>query len=235
MNDVFHFRQFSVVHRQSAMKVGTDGVLLGAWANTQDVHNILDVGTGTGVIALILAQRTRGRARIDAVEKDKDAAADAAANFMASPWANMISLHTIDLRHFVPQHTYDLIASNPPYFSKALKSSDPKRNAARHSDSLPHQELLSFASRWLTPTGRLALILPPDAGSALRTHAPALGLYPVRMTVFKTRKTKPALRWLLEFSKLHQTEEKSELVLYQNELQWTDEYHSLVGEFYLSG
>ncbi len=235
MNDVFHFRQFSVRHRHSTMKVGTDGVLLGAWVNTNGASTILDVGSGTGLIALMLAQRTLGKAQIDAVEIDEAAAADAAANFMASPWHKNLKLHTIDLRHFTPSHRYDLIVSNPPYFNRALKSPEPKRNRVRHTDSLSHQELLIFARDWLMPTGRLALILPPDAGSSLRIHASALGLHPLRTTVFKTRKNKPALRWLMEFSKLHQTEVKSELVLYQNELQWTAEYRSLVSEFYLNG
>jgi tRNA1Val (adenine37-N6)-methyltransferase len=235
MNDVFHFRQFSVRHSHSAMKVGTDGVLLGAWAHTNGASTILDVGTGTGLIALMLAQRTHGRARIDAVEMDKDAAADAAANFMASPWAKNLALHAVDLQHFMPPHPYDLIVSNPPYFNRALKSPDPKRNMVRHTDSLPHQELLSFSHRWLTAKGRLALILPPAAGLEVRNKAYVLGLHPVRTTVFKTRKNKPALRWLMEFSRFQQPEIKYELILYENGLQWTDAYRNLVSEFYLNG
>lgn len=235
MNDVFHFRQFSVKQGRSAMKVGTDSVLLGAWVNTNGASTILDVGTGTGLIALMLAQRTGGKAQIDAVEIDKDAAADATDNFITSPWTGNLKIHNIDLQHFNPPYPYDLIVSNPPYFSRALKSPEHKRNMVRHSDNLSHQELLVFARDWLTPAGRLALILPPDAGSVLRIHASAFGLYPARMTVFKTRKSKPALRWLMEFSKFPQPEVKSELVLYYNRLQWTNEYRSLVGEFYLNG
>ncbi|MCS6974928.1 MAG: methyltransferase [Cyclobacteriaceae bacterium] len=235
MDDVFYFKQFSIRQRHSAMKAGTDGVLLGTWVNLKHVNSILDVGTGTGLIALMLAQRTDGKVKIDALEIEEGALADAQENFEASPWKEKLHLHAQSIRDFHPSYHYDLIVSNPPYFIKALKSPNQKRNTARHSENHFHDELIRFASGHLTTSGRLAVILPPETGTLFRKGAVASGLFPSRFTAFKSRKEKPVSRWLMEFSRQIEPEVKSELILYEDGLNWTDDYRKLVSDFYLNG
>ena len=161
-NPYFKFKQFTIWHDKCAMKVGTDGALLGAWAAPKEARNILDIGTGTGLVALMLAQRCQ--AFIDAIDIDADACLQAEENVARSPFADRIRVHHCALNDFhpsAPSH-YDLIVSNPPYFHQALKCPDPKRNRARHTDTLSLEELFQESHRLLTPAGRLCLILPYD-------------------------------------------------------------------------
>ena len=154
-NDYFSFKRFTVWQRRAAMRVGTDGVLLGAWFDPGgDGARMLDVGTGTGVIALMAAQRNPS-ARIDAVEIDAGSCADAAENFAGSPWAERLALFGESFVSFCGHATrkYDRIVSNPPYFVGSLKCPDPGRTRARHTDSLPHPELLAGAAGLLTEKG----------------------------------------------------------------------------------
>ena len=137
-NLCFEFKQFTVWHDKCAMKVGTDGVLLGAWANVESAKHILDVGTGTGLIALMLAQRTV-QADVTAIEIDSMAAIQARENIAHSPWKNRITLFNCDFRYFHDDLKYDLIVSNPPYFVNALKCLDKQRNMARHTDLLYYE------------------------------------------------------------------------------------------------
>ena len=155
-NPYFKFKQFTIWHDKCAMKVGTDGALLGAWAAPKEARNILDIGTGTGLVALMLAQRCQ--AFIDAIDIDADACLQAEENVARSPFADRIRVHCCALNDFhpsAPSH-YDLIVSNPPYFHQALKCPDPKRNRARHTDTLsleelfqplPHSSLRSIGAR----------------------------------------------------------------------------------------
>ena len=159
--DYFKFKQFTVWHGQCAMKVGTDGVLLGAWAPVEGARRILDVGTGSGVIALQMAQRAPG-ARILAVEIDPEAARQAAANVAASPWADRIEVVCTDFARLTTEEPFDLIVSNPPYFVNSLQNPDAQRAKARHSDSLPYDLLLERAAELLAPSGRFALIFPVE-------------------------------------------------------------------------
>jgi tRNA1Val (adenine37-N6)-methyltransferase len=235
MDHVFHFRHFSVWQQHSAMKVGTDGVLLGAWVNVEHAYDILDAGTGTGLIALMLAQRTGGIAHIDAVEIDGGAAIDARENFSRSNWRNQIVLYPVPLQQFLPTRAYHLIVSNPPFFNQSLSSPKHHRNIARHTETLRHEELLDFANRWLTPSGRLAVILPTQSAKAFRIAAAARGLFPLRTTRVKTAPHKPAARWLMEFSRMALPEEIQELMLTGQDGRPTPEYHRLTQDFYLSG
>lgn len=161
-NPYFKFKQFTIWHDKCAMKVGTDGALLGAWAAPKKARTILDIGTGTGLIALMLAQRCT--ALIDAIDIDADACLQATENVARSPFGNRIRVHHAGLSGFHPSEpsSYDLIVSNPPYFHQSLKCPDPKRNRARHSDSLSLEELFRESRRLLAPEGRLSLILPFD-------------------------------------------------------------------------
>jgi tRNA1Val (adenine37-N6)-methyltransferase len=142
---LFQFKQFSVAHDRSTHKIGTDGVLLGAWADVSNVQYILDVGTGTGVIALMMAQRTAGSVLIDAVEIEKEDSEQALQNVLQSPWASRIGVHHTAIQNFSPSRQYDLVISNPPYFVNSWKPPEKKRSQARHTHELSFDELLTAA------------------------------------------------------------------------------------------
>ena len=159
-NDYFKFKQFTVRQDKCAMKVGTDGVLLGAWIRARGDLRILDIGTGTGLISLMLAQKTTGQ--IDAVELDLDAAQQATENFKSSPWFNRIHCFHQPVQDFAikPDVKYDMVVSNPPFFNAGMRSDDLKRAQARHTDSLTLKNLVELAAGMLTEKGRLGIVLP---------------------------------------------------------------------------
>ena len=173
---MFRFKQFAVRQDRCPMKVGTDGVLLGAWAEVRPGdRRMLDVGTGTGLIALMLAQRSA--ARITAVDVDAECATQAAENFAASPWADRLDAVAVAVQRYDPVERFDLIVSNPPYYVDSLLSPDEGRNTARHAAGLPFGELAAAVVRLLAPGGRFALVLPPVEMQRFRSAA--LGrLYP---------------------------------------------------------
>ena len=249
MDKSFRFKQFTVANERSAMKVGTDGVLLGAWVRLRgNEQHILDVGTGTGVIALMLAQRTSQSdetqaqaATIIGIDIDRPSAEEAAANFKASPWAGQMAAFAGDFRGLGsdPSHPlkylafpYDLIVSNPPYFVDALKAPDPRRNDARHADSLTYADLVAGAVRNLAPDGRLALILPADATARFAAEASACGLRLCRRTDVSTLAGTAPTRTLLEFSRTSAPLEETTLAI-QDAAGFTDEYRTLTRDFYL--
>ncbi len=234
MNDYFHFKQFSVCHKRSSMKVGTDAVLLGAWVDLSGVDRVLDIGTGSGIIALMIAQRTHA-AQIDAVEINHEAVLDARENFEQAPWAARLNLYHSTIQSFQPKFKYDLIISNPPYFINSYKPGDEHRRSARHTESLSFQELLNVADQCIHPNGRLAVILPPAEGYFFNTLAADTGLVCIREWKFRTRRSKPAERLLLEFSANSKPLVQGEILLYENQSGevWTDDYKALIREFYL--
>jgi tRNA1Val (adenine37-N6)-methyltransferase len=229
----FQFKQFRIEQARAPMKVGTDGVLLGAWANTEGVNHILDVGTGTGLVALMLAQRSA--ARIDAVELHEAAAADARDNFANSPWKDRLTLYCDDFRLF-QEHCnscYDLIVSNPPFFVNSLKSADPDLAIARHTDTLSFEELIKGSKCLLKTNGRLAVIIPSDSLDEFRECARMTGFYLHKLVRVIPKIGKPAKRVLLEFSLLPGYPQTSELVIHQNLHDYTDEFIELTRSFYL--
>lgn len=229
----FHFKQFSVRHDRSSMKVGTDGVLLGAWADVKGANHILDIGTGTGVIALMLAQRSEDSATIEAVEIDQSAFEDAAENFNASPWKKKLTLHHQSVQDFTSAKKFDLIISNPPYFQDSFKPPNTQRIVARHTENLNFRELLDAATKLLSKNGKLNVILPYTEGLQFIALAEENNLHCSRKWSFRTRKEKPIERWLLEFSKTKTETEEGEILLYSFGDEWSLAYKKLTRDFYL--
>lgn len=230
----FHFKRFTVVQEGSSHKVGTDGVLLGAWVQMRmkDTH-ILDVGTGTGLIALMLAQRTPPEVQIDAIDIGKHEVQLARENIKRSPWPHRVTVHEGGVQNFYPGNFYDLVVSNPPYFVNSLAPPDQRRSASRHTHQLPFEELLASALNLLAPAGRLAVILPHAEGLQFLKMGALRGLHPLRKTIFRARADKPPERLLVELSRGGGPTEESEIVLYAEGNSWSDEYIRLTRDFYI--
>ena len=200
----FTFKQFHITDDHTAMKVGTDGVLLGAWA--KGGTRILDIGTGTGLIALMMAQRFPS-AKIDAIEIDKDAYKDALFNVSQSPFSNRINIINSSVQDYKPYNEmqedglYDAIVCNPPYFINSLKNPLQQRTTARHTDTLSHQELIYHSKRLLKANGTLSVIIPYDNKNILEAEAIFNGLSILKITNIKTKSSKPIKRCLIEFGK----------------------------------
>lgn len=215
------------------MPVGTDAVLLGAWTRTEGAGSILDIGTGSGVIALMIAQRSGTSAVIDAIEPEKSAASEAGRNFEASPWAARLTLQTARLQDFTPPYRYDLILTNPPYFANSLLPPDATRQRARHTFTLPHEILLEKVSNILSVDGRFAMILPASGAAGFIARARSFSLFPSRQCEFRSRSAKPPERMLLEMTFHDGTVQHEGLVLYKDDHHWSDHYWLLTRQFYL--
>lgn len=236
MSKPFRFKQFEVYHDRCSHKVGTDGVLLGCWVHVKDTDRLLlDVGAGSGLISLMLAQRTHATAYIDAVEVCDEDATQARENVLRSPWPNRIGVHHVPVQAFDPGKRYDLIVTNPPYFRSSLLPPDQRRTTARHANHLSFSDLLDSVLRLLSPGGRFALILPPGEASEFTVLCGQRGLFRNRKTDFHSRKHKPPERVLLEFSLQETAPELSRMTLYEAAEIWSQEYRSLTEEFYIKG
>jgi len=234
-NDYFSFKRFTVRQPRSAMKVGTDGVVLGAWFDVgETAARILDVGTGTGLIALMAAQRNPA-ARIDAVEIDVPSCRDAEENFAASPWGDRMRLFGEPFAAFCArtEEGYDRIVSNPPYFVRSLRSPDGARTAARHADSLPYEELLDGVRRLLVPEGCLSVILPCDAAQTFTLAALCVGLYRSRTLYVHPVPGAEPKRVCMEFRFGERTETVASLTLLNEDRTAGGAYRALAGDFYL--
>ncbi|MBQ7996272.1 MAG: methyltransferase [Paludibacteraceae bacterium] len=242
MNLGFQFKQFFVAHDRCAMKVGTDGVLLGAWAESAvsiqpSAFRILDVGTGSGLVALMLAQRFP-EAHIDAIDIDKAAVEQAAENFAASPWSDRLHTFHVRLQDWQSHSVPSLIVSNPPYFQNSLKNPDKGRELARHTDTLSYEELLCHSARLLSEHGQLAIILPAEAEQEIRTLAAQHSLFTTRITRVYSKETKPARRVLLQFEKSEYRDTdisiaEDRLVLEDDKGTRSAAYQEITKDFYL--
>ena len=242
---VFHFKKFDVTNERSAMKVNTDGVLLGAAMTiASEDRRLLDVGTGTGTIALMAAQRTHAALgssyhddiHIDAIDLDEASASEAALNFSNSPWSGSLSAHHCSLEEFAAksEEKYDLIFSNPPYFDSSLHAPQQRRSDARHtSTGLSYRELLEFASSRLTENGRIAMVLPADTEMQLCRHARMCGLHLFRILRIKTVPRKEPVRIIAEFARIRCKNPDDSILTIQSEGKYTEEYLSLTHDFYL--
>lgn len=230
-NSWFRFKRFMVNQEDCAMKVGTDGVLLGAWADIRPGCSVLDIGTGTGVIALMAAQR--GAGRVTAIEIDAAAAAQAAANAEGSEWAGQIEVVKCDLSDYHPDIKFDRILSNPPYFRDSLRSPDSGRNTARHNDSLSYEVLTACSVGLLADDGMLSVVLPFDAAGIFVRCARTAGLYPVRRTDVVTAPGREPKRSLLSFSATHSQPVTDVLCMRDSSGNESAEYINIVKDFYL--
>lgn len=231
-NSYFAFKQFTIRHDRCAMKVGTDGVLLGSVAPVDGALRVLDVGTGTGLIALMLAQRN-AQARIDGVEIDREAAAQATENVSASPWSDRVVIRCADFNEFTPDALYDVVVSNPPYFVDSLLAPDKGRSQARHAAGLRFEDLLEGVVRCLRPQGVFSLILPTDVKDLFISLAEERGLYVNRMLWIQTTPTAEPKRIILNLSFQPTGIEESSLIVELERHRYSEEYISLTKDFYL--
>jgi len=217
------------------MKVGTDGVLLGAWVQLSGTEQVLDIGCGTGLISLMLAQRAP-QAEIHAVEIDESSAAQADKNISSSPWPNRIKVFHSSIQQFSKAglHSYDLIVSNPPFFVKSTLGPDDIRNLARHANDLPFVDLLRSSISLLRPNGKLSVILPAKEGREFIGEAVSFGLYCCRMTEVYPLEHKPVERLLMTFTRNVMALKQDKLVIQKDNSAnaYTDEYKRLTSEFY---
>lgn len=230
-NPYFSFKRFTVYHDKCAMKVGTDGVLLGAWTNVNTSQRILDIGTGSGLVALILAQRCE--ASITAIDIDSEAVEQAQININASNWKNRMEVIHTDLCKYSPQNLFDTIVSNPPYFIDSLKCDDIQRNTARHNDTLTSEQLFENVSQMLCPEGEFSLILPFEQTESAISTGEKYGLHPTRHTRVITRPGLPPKRSLLAFKKHPEEYIPQDLVIELERHVYSEEYIALTKEFYL--
>lgn len=231
---MFRFKQFTVCDERSAMKIGTDGVLLGAWADIEGDSRILDVGTGTGLIALMLAQRNAS-AEIVGVDISHEAVEEARDNFLNSPWAKRLSVTEGDVCSFESNEKFDHIVSNPPYFVDSLHSPDSLRTMARHTSSLKFEDLVASAVRLLRPGGRLSVILPTEC--AMQFRFAAFGhLWLRRQLNVVTKAGDSPRRTLMEFclSNKPLMPSVATLIMRHRDSSYTEEYRCLTEDFYIS-
>jgi tRNA1Val (adenine37-N6)-methyltransferase len=235
MSAPFQFKSFTIQQDKCAMKVGTDGVLLGAWANAENAERILDIGTGTGVIALMLGQRAP-EATIVGVDIDKDACMQAEENVQRSPWSERVHIIEASIQEFTPKELYDLIVSNPPYFENSMKTGEHARDLARHNDSLGYTELIFSVNNFLTEKGSFCTVLPVTEGEQFIKMARTQGLYCVKKCEVFPTPDKPVKRLLLEFKKKPEaTEMQTEKLVIELDQrhQYSEEYINLTKDFYL--
>ena len=230
---IFRFKQFDVLNDRTAMKVGTDGVLLGAWCAVDGAHRVLDVGTGCGVIALMIAQRN-SRACITGIDIDHDAVEEAAINFANSPWSDRLTAHDCDFNELQEQAgRYDLIVSNPPYFIDSMLAASESRTMARHNQTLNYQQLIEKASRLLIDGGSLAFISPTEAESLVVEAATFASLPVRRVTRVMAKAGAPPKRLLWLLSRQEMAHATDSLTIADGNGHYTDEYVALTQAFYL--
>ena len=233
---IFQFKQFAVNQDQCAMKIGTDGVLLGAWVPIDNCPNsILDIGTGTGIIALMLAQRCDAQ-QIDALEIDENAYEQAVDNFESSPWSDRLFCFHAGLDEFVeePEDEYDLIVSNPPFYTEDYFSNNEQRDLARFADAMPFEDLIEAADLLLSENGIFSVIIPFKEEASFIALAEKYELYPIKITRVKGTPTTEIKRSLLAFKRFElPVLLANELIIETARHQYTPEYMELTKDFYL--
>jgi tRNA1Val (adenine37-N6)-methyltransferase len=234
-NQTFAFKQFKILQDKCAMKVGTDAVLLGSWVNASNAKTILDIGTGTGIISLMLAQKSG--ARIDAIDIEMNAYIQATENVNNCKWKDHIEVHHISLQQFAKEsdHKYDLIVSNPPYFIDSSKASEESRTNARHTDQLPYNDLLDGVLKLLGPAGKFYVILPTKESELFREAAEKNKLFLTKLTRIITRTDKPEKRMMMRYEFIQRAFSEDSITIEKDERHsYTDEYKELTKDYYLA-
>jgi tRNA1Val (adenine37-N6)-methyltransferase len=231
-NDYFEFKQFIIYQDRCAFKVGTDGVILGAFANISGARRILDIGAGTGLISLMLAQRSE--AFIFALEPDKESFCQLKENINSSKWSDRVVADNTRLQEFLTCEKFDLIVSNPPYFNNSLKSPDKRKSDTRHNDNLGTKDLLMYSSNLLEKNGRLQVIMPYPEGSMLIAEGPDYGLFCIEILKIKPLPTSDVRRLVITFSKEKKRQSEKFLTIeHGSRHEFTQEYMELTKDFYL--
>jgi len=233
-NNYFQFKKFRILQEKSAMKVNTDGVLLGAWANLEGAETVLDIGTGTGLISLMIAQRTV--AFITGVEIEKNAAEEAVRNVLNSEWSTRIIIQHISFQDFASstQQKFDLIISNPPFFSNSVKNTNPHLSIARHNHMLPFTNIIEGTKKLLNKNGKLSLILPFDAAQEFIQNARQENLYLTRLTEIKPFPSKRPNRCLMEFGKSQVAVIITTMSVFdESGKDYSEEFKNMARDFYL--
>ena len=228
---IFKFKQFKIAQDKCAMKVGTDGILLGAWTKAKNPQKILDIGTGTGLIAMMMAQRFKN-ATIKAIEIELNASQQANENFQNNPWSNRLSVENITLQKFQHPFLFDLIVSNPPYFENNLKTSTKQRTLARHTDALSFETLIECSSKLLNKNGTLSIILPSQNKSKLEKLANNYQLHLNRLCWVKGTKKSTIKRAMMQLSFQEKSIEENMLVIEKKRHVYTKAYTNLCKDFY---
>lgn len=234
-NATFQFKNFKVDQDKCAMKIGTDAVLLGAWTSIKtQPFSILDIGAGTGILALMLAQRSIAQV-IDALEIDSDAYEQCVGNFEQSPWGDRLFCYHASLEEFTNEidDKYDLIVSNPPFYQEDYKTRNEKRDLARFQDAMPFEHLLESVSELLSGNGIFSVVIPFLVEDSFIQLAEAVGLFPNRILHVKGNPTSKAKRSLMEFSFQKTTISTNTLIIETERHQYTEDYINLTKDFYL--
>jgi tRNA1Val (adenine37-N6)-methyltransferase len=233
-NNYFQFKQFIIQQEKSAMKVNTDGVLLGAWTNVTGAKTVLDIGAGTGLISLMIAQRTE--AIITGIEIEKNAADEAAQNVKNSKWSDRVSIQYISFQDFVATalNKFDLIVSNPPFFSNGVKNTNPHLSMARHNHLLPFEDIINGSKMLLSKNGMLSLILPAGSANEFIEKALFRNLFLSRLTEVKPFPDSKPNRCLMEFRKVQDALQKTEMLVFdETRKDYSKEFKTLARDFYL--
>ncbi len=233
---MFLSKQFKIEQGRTTMKVNTDGVLLACWAShlSQKFTRILDIGTGTGVIALICAQHYTA-AHVDAIDVEEEAIYTADYNFKNSLWVDRMSSYLKSLQDFNPSYTYDFVISNPPFFENKYKSENENKNTARHTDSLSFDDIIDFQVKYLNAEGKLAIILPVYESELFIAKAFKKGLYLELKTEVSSSKIKEPHRFLMLFSKQRAKEIKTNRIdIYKGLNEYSEDYKNITKDFYLA-
>ncbi|MDB5258401.1 MAG: methyltransferase small [Chitinophagaceae bacterium] len=231
-NSFFQFKQFTVHQSEAALKVCTESCIFGASIPVENATRILDIGTGTGLLALMLAQKSQ--ASIEAIELDEASARDAQKNFSASSWKERLTLHVEDAKSFYSTKKFDLIVSNPPFFIHQLKSADARTNAALHGSELKPEDLCTIVNHLCTEDGRFFVLLPEQEMCLLQTQLEASGWSKIYQLILYQESNKPVFRIVGGFSKKKEIAPFSgQLMIYTTGRTYTDDFVKLLKDYYL--